>query len=200
VNFRDPHGLWPTQLAWKYHQAIINRSLAGRATANDLRILMQEQQDFDGDTQAEAYAHMHAMRRRGESREDARRKANRFVRGEICIARSLAAKGHHGEAMRRLSRAMHSVQDATSPAHANFAAAWEDTLLQMIDHIPHYITEDFDPGAGSSADVATGRIWDYFTGKTPLPADFFNGEYDLKHGHRAYFDNKPAPDGGCPCP
>jgi len=201
VNFRDPQGLWPSAGPRQVHQAIINRALAGRATPNQLRILMQEQKDFDADTQAEAYAHMHAMRRRGESREDARRKANRFVRGEICLARELAAKGHHAEAMRRLSRAMHTVQDATSPAHANFAVAWEDTIPQMINHLPHYLVEDFDPGSGSAADRATGKIWDYFIGNRPLPDDFFNGEYDLKYG-RAFFDDKPAPDrtDGCPCP
>ena len=199
MNFSDPQGLWPTQGAWKYHQQIIKRSLANRATPNDIRILMQEQKDFDLATQAVPYAHMHAMSRPGESREDARRKANRFIRSEICIARSLAAKGHRGEAMRRLSRAMHTVQDATSPAHANFQPAWEDSVLQTINHIPHYLTEEFDPGAGSAADEATQKIWDYFTGEKPMPDDFFTGEFDLKYG-RAYFKNKPAPDGGCQCP
>jgi RHS repeat-associated protein len=198
VNQSDPTGLWPSKWRWKIHQKITRRALANRASARDIEILMQEQEDFDGATQAEAYANWHAMRMRGQSRAEARRRANMFIRHSVCLARRLAAGGHRGEAMRRLSRAMHTVQDAASPAHANFQVAWEDTKSQMANHSPHYKTEMFLPPRGGVADEATVKIWQYFTGERPMPPDFFGDSYDLKHG-RAYFTSVSAPDGGSGC-
>jgi RHS repeat-associated protein len=199
ANSSDPLGLWPSIFRWKIHQNITRRALGGRASAKDIKILTQEQEDFDNATQAEVYANYHAMRKRGQSREDARRNANRFVRTEICLARSLARNGHRSEAMHHLSRAMHTVQDATSPAHANFNEAWEDSTVQILNHIPHYLTEKFDPGHGSMADKSTLKVWKYFTGELLMPDDFFGNGYDLKNG-LAYFSAEPTPDGGnCGC-
>jgi RHS repeat-associated protein len=90
LNYRDPRGLWPSAIL-EVHQQITRRVLTGRTTPQQLQLLMQEQRDFDNNTQDEVYAYMHAMRMRGENREDARRKANRFIRQQICLARRLAA-------------------------------------------------------------------------------------------------------------
>lgn len=195
----DSRGLWPSMGPLKVHQAIIRRVLGGRVSPEMLRILMQEQGDFDNGTQDEVYAHMHAMRRRGESREDARRKANRFIRQQICLARRLAASGHMADAMHALSQAMHTLQDSTSPAHANFASAWAPTMAETINHIPHYYDESFDPGGGSVADELTLKAWQYYTGETPMPDDFFLDAYDINKYGRGYFKGTAAPDGGCDC-
>ncbi len=196
--FSDPQGLWPSR-GLRVHQRIISRVLNERATPEELRILMQEQADFDDDTQDEVYAYQHAMRMRGERPEDARRKANRFVRQQICIARRLAAKGQIADAMHNLGRAIHTLQDSTSPAHANFAVAWENSWLQTINHLPHYATENFDPGPDSVADYMTLKAWRYFTGEDAMPNDFFGDVFDIEHG-RAYFRATSAPDGGsCDC-
>ncbi len=149
VDSRDPQGLWPSQGPFKIHQKILKRVLTGRATPEQLRIMMQEQEDFDKATQDEASAYKHAMRARWETPAAARKKANWFVRYNICNARRLAATGRMPEAMRLLSRAMHTLQDSTSPAHANFAVAWENTTIQFVNHLPHYVTENFDPGPRS---------------------------------------------------
>jgi hypothetical protein len=169
-------------------------------TQEQLQILMQEQEDFDNATQDEVYAYMHAMTKREERREDARRNANRFIRQRICIARRLAAGGHISDAMRNLADAIHTLQDSTSPAHANFAVAWAPTWGQTINHIPHYYDEYFDPGAGSVADELTLQAWQYFTGELAMPADFFVDAYDVNKYGRGYFRGTPAPDGGdCNC-
>lgn len=198
VGVTDPLGLWPTRGRWPYHQRITQRALGGRASAADLQILMQEQFDFDRTTQDVSYAPYHAMRRPGQSREDARRRANAFVRASICLAREQAAIGNRRNAMQFLAHAMHTVQDAASPAHANFAEAWPNSLGQVLDHGPHYAAENFMPPRGGVADQSTLQVWQYFTGERPMPADFFSNSYDTKHGP-AYFKASPAPDGGCGC-
>jgi len=197
----DSRGQWPSVGPLKVHQEIIRRVLGGRVTPEQLRILMQGQEDFDRGTQDEVYAHMHAMRRRGEKRQDARRKANRFIRQQICIARRLAAEGHTADAMRNLAQAIHTLQDSTSPAHANFDVAWEPTSSNFFTRLlPHEYDEYFDPGGGSVADELTLRAWQYFTGELNMPADFFVDEFDLNKYGRGYFRGTPGPDGGgCDC-
>jgi len=200
LSYRDPQGQWPSVGPLKVHQAIVKRVLGNKVTPEELRILMQEQEDFDKNTQDEVYAYMHAMRMRGESREDARRKANRFIRQQICIARRLAAAGQIADAMHNLAQAIHTLQDSASPAHANFAVAWAPTLGQMINHIPHDYDEFFDPGGGSVADELTLAAWHYFKGELPMPSDFFLDAFDLNKYGRGYFRGTPAPDGGgCNC-
>ena len=172
-------------------------------SAEQLDILIKEQGDWDRESQDEIYANDRAVMRPGQDYSDARKEANRFVRFNICLARKLAAKGIPLQAMHALGRAMHTLQDSTSPARANFAEAWPDNLLQMADHVPHNLTEDFDPGAGSLADEQTLNAWKYFTGEKPMPADFFSDYYDLQGnggaGGRAISRHKPSPDGGSCC-
>jgi hypothetical protein len=140
------------------------------------------------------------MSKRGQSRADARRMANSFIRSNICIARRLAAQGYRRQAMYYLSRAIHTLQDSTSPPHAGFAVAWEDNFFEVIDHIPHYFGEMFDPGADSVADELTLRAWQYFTGELEMPADFFSDYYDYSWGRAKSNHRTPAPDGGkCTC-
>jgi len=200
LNFRDPQGLWPSRMGQYIHQKITARALAGRATKEEIAIVTKEQLDFDKATQAEDYASAHAMRKRGQSRADARRNANSFIRSNICIARQLAASGHRNEAMHSLSRAIHTLQDSTSPVHAGFAEAWEDSFLQVINHTPHYLGEMFDPGEDSVADELTLMAWRYFTGEAPMPDDFFSDSYDYSWGRARVNYRTPAPDGGkCGC-
>ena len=104
------------------------------------------------------------------------------------------------QAMRNLGDAIHTLQDSTSPAHANFAVAWEPTLWETINHLPHDYDESCDPGPGSVADELTLRAWQSFKGETCMPPDFFVDEFDLNKYGRGYFKGTPAPDGGgCDC-
>lgn len=201
VGEDDPLGLWPSRWRWKYHQAILTRALSGLGiSASEIGLMAEEQGIFDANTQAERFANMHAMRRRGQSPEDARREANSFVRRMICRARALDAKGMRRAALIALSQAIHTLQDSTSPAHANFQEAWEDNFGEMVKHGSHYINENFDPGAGSAADGVTVSAWWWFTGQMPMPDDFFGNLYDISPNHQGFFIADPAPDGGkCDC-
>ena len=128
--------------------------------------------DFDYHTQDPAYAPQHATRRPGQTREDARGEANRFIRGKICLARELAGRGFEDQPLTALGQAIHTLQDSTSPAHFDFQEAWPATIPSSIWNWTHYRTENFDPGAGSVADFQTINAWDYYNG-APMPSDFF---------------------------
>jgi RHS repeat-associated protein len=201
TNEIDPQGLFGSAGPWKIHQEITRRALSrSGVSAADLKILIQEQRTFDRNTQSEWFAYLHAMTRPGERPEDARRRANQFVRFSICMARKLAAQGKRAGAMVHLSHAMHTLQDAASPAHADFAVAWPNTTVQTIDHAPHYASEIFYPGPDSVAYESTVNVWNYFTGAIPMPADFFPNMFDRSDGRRGYFRRWSSPDyTSCEC-
>jgi hypothetical protein len=199
LGFRDPMGLWPSGhiVPLSTHQNSMGRVLDGRVSPTELLILQQEQYNWDGESQDVAYAYAHALRVPGQSIEEARQRANAWVRANITTARNLAANGYRNQAMFYLSRAIHTVQDATSPSHAGFNEAWEDTTLQTFNHIPHYLAEAFDPGPCSILDKATESAYKYFTGELEMPDDFFGNSYDsavgplpLRHGSQNDSDTK----------
>ena len=102
--------------------------------------------------------------------------------------------------MTYISQAMHTLQDAASSAHANFAVAWPNTTAQTADHLPHYVSEIFDPSPDGVAYESTVNIRKYFTGELPMPDDFFPNKFDLAHGKRRYFKQWSSPDyTSCDC-
>jgi RHS repeat-associated protein len=201
TNKIDPQGLFGSKGPFKIHQEITRRSLRrSGVSAEDLQILIDEQKRFDENTQAEWFAYVHAMTRPGERPEDARRRANQFVRFSICMARKLASQGKRAGAMVHLSHAMHTLQDAASPAHADFAVAWPNTTAQTIDHLPHYASEIFHPSPDGVAYESTVNVWNYFTGALPMPADFFPNMFDRSDGRRGHFRRWSSPDNtSCEC-
>jgi hypothetical protein len=70
--------------------------------------------------------------------------------------------------------ALHTTQDATSPAHTGFQI-WRGTGY-ISDALAHVKQEDFDPGPKSKLDKATWWLWTFFTcpiNGPELPEDFF---------------------------
>ena len=68
----------------------------------------------------------------------------------------------------------------------------------MADNSYHYIEEKFDPGDFSMADNNTNRAWLYFTGKAPMPDDFFLDFYDSPNGpiYKPMFSQRSVGGGG----
>lgn len=189
INNVDPRGLWSSKshpeivqinyglgkvlvptgrwISEGVHQISIDRVLSSYLSAKDRAILKEMQVVADKDQTAEG-AIKHAMSSSGMSRSEARREANDFVRKELAAARRCQELGFHEEAMKHLGLAVHALQDATSPSHADFQP-WEG-WWQYPEHSPQ---EMHDPGAGSDLDRATERAYKYFTGELPMPIDFF---------------------------
>ncbi len=98
--------------------------------------------------------------------------ANNFVRGQLMRARALEKSGKHPEALEFLGNAIHTLQDATSPAHNGFQE-WNEKWDPLEEYLYHIKWELYDPGHDSELDRATARAWNYFKGTSPLPNDFF---------------------------
>jgi RHS repeat-associated protein len=181
INKTDSSGLFPSQKRFYHHQNIIRHVFKGLATDKQIEIMAQEQYDFDASTQDEPYAPMHAMARIGQSSQSARDEANMFIRNEICTARNLTRLGFESEGLRRLSRAIHTLQDSTSPAHYDFQEAWNDS---PVWHLDHYISESLVfPRKAQLARRQTVMAWLYYKGEAEMPNDFFiNHLYDSGYG------------------
>lgn len=175
VNYQDPRGLWPTRefagVGGPVHQDSARRVLGNSLSAEHMGWLVQALYDADNsEWQTVEMSHRHAMTPRYENRRVARRKANEFVRGNLVAAQNAARRNDWKEAMTRLGFAMHAMQDATSPAHANFRV-YHGGTIELLAHINE---ENFDPGAGSNLDNATKLAYLYFLGNVPMPSDFFS--------------------------
>ncbi len=168
----DLDGRWPAK-GRPVHQRSIDRVLSG-LPAKDREALKAAQVAMDKD-QSAAGAPTHAMRGPGQTAQQARDQANRFVHSELELARRLEAEGRHPEAMRHLGNAMHTLQDATSPSHERFQV-WDEkwNSVWSKNGRNHVLSEYYDPGPGSRLDRATQRAHEYFTGELALPTDFFD--------------------------
>lgn len=121
------------------------------------------------------------MGRVGQSPQAARNEGNQFISSQICLAKRLAKMGFEGQSLRYLSRAMHTMQDSTSPAHFDFQPAWGDSF---IFHLDHYISESLVlPNNSQLAQEQTRNAWSYYTGQSKMPSDFFKSNvYDSNFG------------------
>jgi hypothetical protein len=122
----------------------------------------------DHEYQSVPMSYRHAMTPGRGDKAEARKAANDFVRANLDAARNSM---FFEDAMSSLGKAMHVMQDATSPAHRNFRR-YNGGVLEFLSHISE---EFFDPGAGSNLDRATEQAYKYFTGELPYPDDFFAG-------------------------
>lgn len=180
---RDPNGLWATRRFinpfWPYvgsvwiggqvHQNSVDRALSF-LPAGDRDVLKDAVYHADdSEFQTVENSYRHAMTPGGMKRSRARQLANDFVRMHLLKAMCLEAKGNHKKALKHLGLAIHVLQDATSPAHADFRSYYGGAIELAL----HAAEENFDPGPGSKLDQATYITYAYFTGALPLPNDFF---------------------------
>jgi RHS repeat-associated protein len=178
VGYHDPSGQWPTKREYgvggPVHQNAIDRAL-NFLPASDREYLefMQVVADLD---QSEAGAFKHAMTVPGLGMNRSWNKADCYVRDLMARAMALEKNGQHLAALRLFAMALHTVQDATSPAHYLFQV-WHDPYTgdstAKEEGLHHVLMEDFDPGAGSELDRATLWMWNIFAGKVEMPTDFF---------------------------
>lgn len=204
TQFTDPLGLWPSLWPFNFHKDITERALAGYASPEQIAALANEQYPFDSNTQGTAYSPMHAMTRPGQSPQDARNEANAYVRRQICLARKLKSMALPQAGLPYLGRAMHTMQDAASPAHFDFRPAWPNTFwneaAQSSPPFGHHYVEQFMPQPGGISDQNTRRVWDYYNG-APMPGDFFPDAYDTPSGsvYSPMKTPKTIGGGNCDC-
>jgi RHS repeat-associated protein len=164
------------------HQNSIERAIPG-LTREEYDILDRATREVDED-QSVGNSFMHAMRagahngKPEQSIEDAKTEANAFVTEHLNMARILLCPcaPDRTEALHQFGLALHTIQDATSPAHTGFQV-WNGIKGHWLEALAHIHKEDYDPGATSQLDKATAWFWTFFRcplfgGPTP-PSDFF---------------------------
>ena len=118
--------------------------------------------------QTGALSYRHGMRNAGQSIAEARNLADALVRRQYALAQNLLTQGLVADAYFQLSIGLHTLQDATSPAHAGFQV-WSDhvSLGELILHADKELTY---PGSGSNLQRVTNELLDLFNHNAPLPA------------------------------
>lgn len=181
----DSNG-WPTK-GMEIHQTAIKNYFAvdskGKSKEEKAKIKIKEKALTDAALEADSEkyqggenSYMHAMRDEGQSVETAKMYADGYVRQKFAKARELLAAGKIEEAYREFGLALHTLQDATSPAHNGFQV-WtgEET---SGDRRKHNMRESFYPGTDGNLQKITNQYLDWFEkgAKTPLPStNLFNG-------------------------
>ena len=161
---------WPSQYSYITHQNSCERVLKTSLSKQDMDRLMFAVKDADrAEWQTVEYSYRHAMTPNGMSKDEAKRKANQFVRDEIGLAGRLYEQGNQSDGILQLGYGMHCLKDATSPAHAGFKE-YGGGNLELASHVH---TELFDPKEGSWLDEATKRSYSYFKGQLAMQGDLF---------------------------
>lgn len=96
---------------------------------------------------------MHSMREENETVEDAMSKSDQFVRKEFTLAKQLLSQGKTDLAYFVFGIGLHTIQDATSPAHGGFQV-WtghEDWKQEAA----HVLKEFLYPGVNSNLPQVT---------------------------------------------
>jgi RHS repeat-associated protein len=175
VNMMDPRGKWATFI----HKIAIDHALVTSGLpASDRQLLCDMQDEVDAKAnQDAANAYMHAMSdgTHGETAAHARQTANDRVRTLLTSARMFESKGDHPDAMRELGRAMHTLQDSTSPSHHDFKP-WYNYWGSAANpkEAAHAAKESISPGPNSWLYIATDEAYDYLDDSNKqLPPDFF---------------------------
>ena len=104
--------MWPKPV----HDALIAHALPD-VCGQDVEALQRASARFDLWSQPNSMSYTHAMKAPGQSNEQAKQQAELWVKYGVQNAALLENAGDHDAAMGALGRAMHTVMDATSPAH-----------------------------------------------------------------------------------
>jgi|GEM_PF-5895129 len=189
VNSFDSLGFWPSSHSHMgelirissplVHQISIARAIPD-LSVHELGILNAATVEVD-QSQGTAQSFQHAMRDglNNQAASSAQSAANRFVKLHLKIAQLLlcSCNPDRDEALHHFGMALHTIQDATSPAHTGFQPWNGDGWGHKSEALAHVRREDYDPGASSNLDKATKWFWGFFTCPdeyNELPQDFFS--------------------------
>jgi hypothetical protein len=173
------------------HQLAIDNVLKDVVSADDLKLLEQEQVEVDKD-QREEHSFEHAMTGVLEDQEmgpqakpyeEQRRKSfiaqtEQLVGDRIREALAARNAGDETAAMKAVGRAIHALEDATSPAHERFQI-WSDreSAFFVADHLAHerlYPRDGGPNGYRTRLEAAVRWTYDMYLAKTPVPEHLFD--------------------------
>ncbi len=183
-NFRiGNEDKWPTKGMEVHQQAIDNYYddiKKGKSKAEidlikkKIGILKTAELKADENQNGEV-SYTHAMRNETQTPEEAKKLADQYVREKFMKAKQLFAEGKVEEAYALFGLALHTLQDATSPAHNGFQL-WTGKETEW-EKFRHNLSESFFPGINSNLQKITNLAIEWFEKlNTPLPSEnLFNG-------------------------
>ena len=184
ADYTDPTGTHSSKdwhgVVQPVHQDAIRIVLGASVTPEQLQVLVDRQTYMDTFQHPEDQP-LHAMNGLGQDRGRSIQVANRFVAEEMKQAR--AEWGKSPEAFEHLGNLLHTLQDATSPAHSGFQTYYDGFPLNAI-HGAREAIYPVDKQDRALLEGATRWGYDMAAGKAPVPDHFF----DAKTGQLALPD------------
>ncbi|MBD0256192.1 MAG: hypothetical protein ICV83_10775, partial [Cytophagales bacterium] len=189
---KTPGPDWASWGLWKVHQqanfyGIHSRNKKGvspkdeKGRSNNLKIRALDAGTVYADSeefQSGEYSYRHAMTPDARQRQKAMNQADAFVRSQFAKAKSLLAQGKIYEAYFQFGIGLHTLQDATSPAHAGFQV-WRGNESDA-EWAAHVKQERDYPGYNSNLQQITNKYLEWFENSNlPLPST--NLFIDIQH-------------------
>ena len=162
-------------------------------TSSVLKILQDQQDVVDKDQKAfQSYEHAMTGVEANENADQRRpvfiAETEGFIHKQLSEALQAKKGGRNEVSLAALGKAIHPLQDATSPAHRPFQAwKYNETLWSKAVHLWH---ENSYPDEGTSlrSDLENAVRWalDIYFERTPIPEHFFrpDGELDFPAPYR----------------
>ena len=190
------NGIWPSKGNFSFHQIVVAFHFFKKAKEEGKEGLENISEEtkikmnaiIEGITFADneefqdgPNAYRHAMRNGDvnpdgtkQTVEEAKTKADAFVRAQFTLAQKLLAEGKTAEAYKQFGIGLHVLQDATSPAHAGFQS-WSSNE-SWASQKWHSFSERTFPGVNSNLQNVTTLAIEWFeNGKIPFPSgNLFN--------------------------
>jgi hypothetical protein len=165
------------------HQMAIDRVLTSMSAAD--RQLLKDQQPLVDKDQEPLQSAEHAMTgidKDGEVEADEKKHfiglSETLVQQELMAAIGARKANNLQAALAALGKAMHTLEDATSPAHRGFQVwSFKFGIWEMATHVfkERVYPNDSAPDRNQShLEGAVQYAYDIYTEKTPMPASFFD--------------------------
>ena len=170
----DPLGLWPSQHGFYVHQDVLLYVVKDKVETRFFNALINGQEYADSNPfQTGESSFRHAMTNKGQSKCQAIQYADSFVRNQFALAQKYKSSGTDfgmSRALFHFSVAVHTLQDATSPAHSGFQQ-WSDSpsYADLVGHVlfETVFSQTNNPSTQALIEI-TNQAWNWFeNGKLP---------------------------------
>jgi len=169
----------------RVHQKAIENVLKNKVNSKDLKILQDQQVIVDNAQKAEqSFKHAMTGIKSGQQENIERpifiQEANNFVKNNLNKAIDAFKDGHEQEAYEFLGKAIHTLQDGTSPAHNPFQT-WSDDegIVAIAVHLSKERIYPDDKSVRAKLEGVVQWAYDIFVKNVTLPDNYFDTDGQL---------------------
>lgn len=171
------------------HQMAVENVLSNLLSADEVRIVQDQQMVVDQDQEpVKSYEHsMTGLVKAGDNLDNQMtnyiKSAEQFIRSNLLAAIEAHKATSNFFACTNLGQAIHTLTDATSPAHEGFQSwAFDESPWAKLNHVMKERLYPEEPGELKYKQALEGAVllaYDIMVGKTALPARFFDAKGNL---------------------